>query len=86
MNLILHIPDDLAERLGVDGDLDRQALEALAVEAFRAGRLEKPDIRRLLGFTTRYALDGFLKQHGLFETFTADDVEKERQDLERLGF
>jgi hypothetical protein len=86
MNLILHIPDDLAERLGVDGDLDRQALEALAVEAFRAGRLQKPDIRRLLGFTTRYALDGFLKQHGLFETFTADDVEKERQDLERLGF
>ncbi|HEX4079163.1 MAG TPA: hypothetical protein VHX61_09865 [Rhizomicrobium sp.] len=49
MNLILHIPDDLAERLRAAGDIERQALEALAAEAYRAGRLTRPELCRMLG-------------------------------------
>jgi len=39
MNLTLHIPDDLAGRLGATGgDLSRPALEALGLEEFKSGR------------------------------------------------
>jgi hypothetical protein len=87
MQVTVDIPDDLAARLkAAGGNLSRRALEALALEEYRCGRLTKPELRRLLGFTTRDALDGFLKAHRVFEPYTLDDLDRERQDLERLGF
>jgi hypothetical protein len=87
MQLTVEIPDDVAERLrAAGGDLSRRALEALALEEFRCARLTKPQLRRLLGFSTRDALDGFLKAHGVFEPYSLDDFARERRDLERLGF
>jgi hypothetical protein len=87
MQVTLDIPDDVAERLkAVGGDLSRRALEALALEEYKRGRLTKPELRRLLGFGTRNALDGFLKTHGVFEPYSLDDLARERHDLERLGF
>ena len=40
---------------------------------------------RLLGFATRAKPDEFLTGHGVFGTYTADDLERERRDLQRLG-
>jgi hypothetical protein len=86
MNLTLHIPDDLAKRLAATGgDLERKAIEALALEEYRSGRLPQPELRRVLGFETRAELDGFLKAHGVFEPYTAADLERDRQTLDRLG-
>jgi hypothetical protein len=60
MQVTLDIPDHVAERLkAAGGDLSRRALEALALEKYKRGRLTKPELRRLLGFGTRDALDGF---------------------------
>ena len=86
MNVTVHIPDDLAERLAAGGDLSRRALEALALEEFRLGNLTKPELRRLLNFSSRDALDVFLKEHGVFELYSIDDLERERRDLHKLGF
>jgi hypothetical protein len=87
MNLIVQIPDDVAQRLAAaGGDLSRRALEALALEEYKHGHLTKAELRRLLGFGTRDALDGFLKAHDVFESFSLDDLERERRDLQRLGF
>lgn len=85
MNVILRIPDDVAQRLGTPDELERTALEALAAEEFRRGRLSKQEIRRLLGFETRVELDAFLKAHGVFENVSMADLERERQVLDRLG-
>ena len=86
MNLTVHIPDHLASRLSAEGgDLSRRALEAFALEEFKSGHLTKPELRQLLGYETRAALDGFLKAHGVFEDYTLDDLEQERRDLTRLG-
>ena len=87
MNLIVQIPDDVAQRLAAaGGELSRRALEALALEEYKRGRLAKPELRRLLGFGTRNALDGFLKAHDVFEPYSLDDLERERRDLKQLGF
>jgi hypothetical protein len=86
MDVTVRIPDDLAQRLGSIGELERRALEALALEEYKLGHLTKPELRRLLGFGTSDALDGFLKAHDVFEPYSLDDLERERQDLQRLGF
>jgi len=86
MNLTVQIPDELAQRLtAAGGDLSRRALEAFALEEFKSGHLTNPEIRQLLGYETRAALDGFLKAHGVFEEYTLEDLEQERRDLNRLG-
>jgi len=86
MNVVLHIPDDFVDRLALGGDIERQALEALAVESYRAGRLTKVDLRRLLGFQVLNEIDGFLKAHDVFDTYTLEDVQHEVAALQRLGF
>jgi hypothetical protein len=88
MELSVRIPDDIAERLGAaaNGDLSRRALEALLAEEFRLGHLDKPDLRRLLGFETSYEIDGFLKAHNVYEDYTMGDFEREREALKTLGF
>jgi hypothetical protein len=87
MELTVHIPDDIAERLvaPVNGDLSRLALEALLAEEYRLGHLDKPDLRRLLGFETGYESDGFLKAHNVYEDYSLDDFEREREALKGLG-
>jgi hypothetical protein len=85
MNVVIQIPDDIAERIRVSGDVERQALEALAAESYRAGHLTKPELCRMLGFEALDEFDGFLKSHGVFEPYTAVDLERERQDLRHLG-
>jgi len=87
MQFTVQIPDDLAQRLSADGgDLSRRALEALALEEYKNGHLTKPELRRLLGFETRGVLDGFLKAHNVFEDYSLEDMEQEREGLRRLGF
>ena len=85
MNVILPIPDDLAEQLGPADDLARRALESLALAEYQAGRLTEAQLRRMLGFETRYELDGFLKARGIFLDYTLEDLKRERETLDRLG-
>jgi hypothetical protein len=83
MDITVHIPDDLAQRLG--RDLPRRALEALALEEFKLGHLTSAELRRLLGFETRAGLDGFLKAHQVYVAYTVEDLEHDSEDLLRLG-
>jgi hypothetical protein len=85
MNVTLPVPDDFAARFGSAAELGRRALEALALEEFRAGRLSPFELQQLLGFGTRYELDGFLKARGVFEEYTLADLDREQQILDRLG-
>ena len=36
----------------------------------------------MLGFETRYELDGFLKERGVFLAYTMEDVRREFADIE----
>lgn len=86
MNVTVEIPDDIAQRLiDAGGDLSRRALESFAAEEYRMGRLHKPDLRRIFGFVTSYEIDGFLKAHNVYDEYSVEDFERERQALKRLG-
>jgi hypothetical protein len=87
MELTFHIPDDIAERLSASGsDLWRRALEAFVLGEYKAGRLTDAQLRQLLGFQTRDALDWFLKANEVWLNYTIEDLERERAALRRLGF
>ena len=85
MELTVHIPDELAKRLGTAGELERRALETLALEEFKLGHMTRPELRQMLAFETPMELDAFLVAHGVFGTYTEADLARDRQDLHRLG-
>ena len=86
MHLVLHIPDEIAASLSGGGDVERMALEALAVESYRADRLTKTELRRMLGFRTRFEVDAFLKARDVCEPIDLEEVNRQVRDLQRLGF
>lgn len=87
MNVIVSIPDNLAASLAGDGtDLARRALEALAAEECRAGRLTTAEVGLLLGIETRDAIDGFLKAHAVFDDYTQADLDQEQETLRKIGY
>jgi hypothetical protein len=83
--ITVRLPGELARLVGASGEVERRVLEALALDEFRQGHLSRAELRELLGFTTRGKLDTFLTAHGIFGTYTAEDLERDRRDLERLG-
>jgi Uncharacterised protein family (UPF0175) len=80
MQVHLEIPEDLGRQLA-DGlvELARSALESLALESIRSGRLTESQARRLLGIESRYEMDGFLKAHGVYPSVSLDDVRKDSE-------
>lgn len=87
MEVTVNLPDELSAALGAYGqDLPRAALEAIALEAYRERRLTTAQLRRLLGFESRYELDGFLKQHEVWLDYTWEDLEQDQETHRRLGF
>jgi hypothetical protein len=78
MTIQLDLPEDVARAFGGQ-DLPRAALESLALEGYRSGRLSEEQVRRLLSFDSRFQVHGFLKEHDAYLNYTLEDLE---QDLE----
>ncbi len=78
MTITIEIPDEFAAQMVPEGqEPSRQALEDMAVEAYRAHRLTAAQLRRLPGIPSRYLLDGFLKKRGVWLDYTLEDFRRE---------
>jgi hypothetical protein len=78
MTITVEIPDVLAGVLLAEGkDPTRAVLEAMALEGYRTERLTEADLKELLGFETRMEVHGFLKDHGAFLHYTAEDLHQD---------
>lgn len=65
MDVTVKIPDEIAGQiLAQGGDLSRLALEALAIEGYRAATLSLGQVAAMLNLTT-FEADGFLKERGV---------------------
>ena len=75
MQVHLDVPEDVARQFaGEPGGITRAALEALAIEGIRSGKLTVHQARQMLGIASRYEMDGFLKAHGVLLPITLEDV------------
>jgi predicted HTH domain antitoxin len=82
----LDIPDELSAALAASGRaLSRSVFEALALEAYRERKLSTAQLGRLLGFESRYELDGFLKGREVWLEYGAEDLERDRETHRNLG-
>lgn len=86
MQVMVEIPDEMARKLIPQGqDPARATLEAVAIEGYRSGALSAWQTRQLLGFGTRYELDGFLKAHNVWEqAYGLEELEQDRDAMRRL--
>ncbi|MGB6265901.1 MAG: UPF0175 family protein [Candidatus Acidiferrales bacterium] len=85
MEITLNIPDELARQVASEGkDPARLALEALALEGYRAELMSESAVRRMLGFETRMEVHAFLKQHGVYLHYDLADLERDRKTSQAL--
>ena len=85
MEVAIQLPDDIGRLLQDHwGDeMPRHVLESFALECYRARILGESQLRRMLGFETRFEVHGFLKDHGI-PFYTLDDLEHDRNTLRQL--
>ncbi len=75
MQVRLDVPEEVARRFAAEpGGVTRAALEALAIEGVRSGKLTVHQAREMLGIASRYEMDGFLKAHGVLLPISLEDV------------
>lgn len=86
MTIELNIPDEAEQTLRQAwGDtLDRAALEALAIEGYRTGRLSSAEVGELLGLEDRWTVARWLGERHVPLNYTADDLEADRRTLDRV--
>ena len=84
--LTIHIPEDaeLVLREAWGDNLDRAALEALVIEAYRTTKLGISQVRRLLGFESRWEAEEWLGGRGVNWNYSLDDLEADRRTLDRI--
>ena len=86
MNITIELPDEIANSLQEKWqDMPRVVLESIALEGYRSGALGEELVRRLLGFTTRFEVHGFLKEHDVPLNYRLEDLEQDRETAKRLG-
>ena len=75
MQVHFDVPENIARQFATDpGGVTRAALEALAIEGVRSGKLTTYQARQMLGIPSRYEMDGFLKAHGVLLSVSLEDV------------
>jgi predicted HTH domain antitoxin len=80
MQISVQLPDDLAEH----PNPGREALEALAIEGYRAGTLSHYQASRILGLW-RFDFDGLLKARGVSEhAYDVSDLEEDLKAIRQL--
>jgi predicted HTH domain antitoxin len=80
MRITVELPDDIAQH----ADPGRQALEALAIEGYRSGKLTHYQASQLLGMT-RFEFDGFLKARGIYDhAYSMEDLEQDLATIQEL--
>ena len=80
MKITVELPDDVARH----PDPGREALEALAIEGYRAEALSHHQAAQLLGLT-RFEFDGFLKARNIYDhAYGIEDLDRDMEDLCRF--
>jgi len=84
MDVLLHLPEDIGEKLGASREnLPRWALESWAVEAYKAGVLTAFEVGKMLGHSSRWETEDFLKRAGAYLDYTVDDLAQDVETLRR---
>lgn len=81
----LNLSDEAARTLerAFGPDLDRAAVEALAIEGYRTGKLTAGEVAGLLKLPTSIAAQAWLAQQGVEQNYSAEDLQADRETLSK---
>ncbi len=75
MNVAIELPEDIALHLAQNwGNLSQRTLEAVAIEAYRAGVLTEAQVQEMLCLSSRWEVDRVLKQAHAYLDYTEEDL------------
>jgi predicted HTH domain antitoxin len=86
MRVVVEIPDEFSRQILPAGqDPSRALLEEAALKAFCEDRVTAYELRQILGFETRYQLDGFLKERGIDHgAYGPEDLQHDVQTMDSV--
>lgn len=81
MEITIELPNDLTQR----PDPAREAVEAPAIAGYRSGKLTAFQASRLLGFSSRFEFEGFLKARNIYDhAYSAEDLAEDMKTFRKL--
>ena len=84
MEVTINLPEDVVNVFSANGEnIEREILQATALEGYREGKLSQAQVRRMLGFQTDMQVDAFLKEHQIYLEYGLDDIKRETEFLNR---
>jgi len=84
MEITINLPEDVANVFLADGEsIEREVLEATALEGYRTGKLSHAQVGRMLNLN-RFEVDEFFKDHDVALNYTIEDLEADRRTLDKL--
>jgi predicted HTH domain antitoxin len=84
MEVTINLPEDVAQSFLKNGEsIEREVLEATALDGFREGKLSHAQVGRMLGLS-RFETDDFLKAHNVPSDYMIEDLEQDRRNLDKL--
>ena len=85
MDVCIEVPEDIVHRMQTRwSDLSRGMLEALAIEAYRAGVITEAEVQRMLNLPSRWDVDVFLKDAQAYIDYTEIDLEEDIDAIRKL--
>lgn len=86
MHVTFEVPEDVARALGADHrPISGAAIEALAAEGYRSGKLSESQVRRLLGLPGRFAVHDWLRERRIPYQYSEADLASDLSALTELG-
>lgn len=84
MEITIELPEDVANIISANGEnIEREVLEATALEGYRSGKLSHGQVGRILELN-RFEVDEFLKIHEVPLNYTIQDLEEDRKTLDKI--
>jgi hypothetical protein len=81
----IELPDTVIRDLAPSSaEVSRRVLEAVVLEGYRSARYSRGEVAQLLGLSW-HATERFLAEHGLPYDFTLQDLDEDRETLDRVG-
>lgn len=82
MNVEIELPEDIARQLSSSwGNMQRRALESVAIEGYRSGALSRGQVGRLLGFDF-WETEAFLKEKQAYLQYADSELAQDRARLD----
>jgi predicted HTH domain antitoxin len=78
VNVAIEIPDEIGQVLAAQaGGVSRAVLEAVAIEAYRSGTITPAQVQQMLGLSSRWETESFLRRAEAYNDYTVDDLERD---------